>query len=155
MPKVEKKDKKANPLLAGEGVATKAKATEKVEVKTEISEDKVEDKKVIDTPKKEEKPVAKVSNNAEMGLKSDIEMTRIALSKEPQVNFMIPLSDGEKVGATHDCFINGYKVTVPKGRMCIIPQSIANLLAETYRVQAEAGSEFRLDFNDDVHEKLS
>lgn len=154
MPKVEKKDKKANPLLAGEGVATKAKAPEKI-VNTEISEDKVAEKEVIETPKKEEKTAPRVSTNAEMGLKSDIEMTRIALSKETQVNFMIPLADGEKAGATHDCFINGYKVTVPKGRMCIIPQSIANLLAETYRVQAEAGSEFRLDFNDDAHDRLS
>ena len=76
---------------------------------------------------------------------SDIRETKKTLDAEPKVHFMIPLAEGEKPGATHDCFINGYKVSVTKGTMVQIPQSVANLLAEHYKVNMEAGAQYRVD----------
>lgn len=101
------------------------------------------------TPKEEPKL------NADDALLSDIELTKKILDKEEKVHFMIPLAEGEKPGANHDCFINGAKFTIKKGIMTTVPQSIANLLAEHYRVGMEAGSSFRLDMNADKQDRLS
>lgn len=77
--------------------------------------------------------------------KSDIQRTKAILDAEPKVRFLVPLAEGEKAGATHDCFINGYKYTVKKGVMMDIPSSIAELLANHYKIISEAGQEYRID----------
>lgn len=150
MPKVTKA-KKANPLLDSE-VKTKAKDVENEVDNTEIETSEAPVKKEIPVePLKE----AMSEKNIAKSMGSDIEMTRKALAKEEQVTFMIPLADGEKVGAVHDVWINGFKVSVPKGRMSVLPRSIVNLLSESYRVAAESGSEFRLDLDDDKYKHLN
>lgn len=78
---------------------------------------------------------------------SDAQATKKILDSEEQVHFMVPLSEGEKAGAVHDCFINGYKYSVPKGTMTIVPQSIASLLANYYKVNMEAGADSRVDLS--------
>lgn len=150
MPKVTKA-KKANPLLDSE-VKTKAKDVENEVDNTEIETSEAPVKKEIPVePLKE----AMSEKNIAKSMGSDIEMTRKALAKEEQVTFMIPLADGEKVGTVHDVWINGFKVSVPKGRMAVLPRSIVNLLSESYRVAAESGAEFRLDLDDDKYKHLN
>jgi len=150
MPKVTKA-KKANPLLDSE---VKTKATD-VENEVDNTENETSPAPVV-----KEKPVepfkeAVSEKNIAKSMSSDIENTRKALAKEEQVTFMIPLADGEKVGAVHDCWINGFKVSVPKGRMAVLPKSIVHLLSESYNVVAESGAEFRLDLDDDKYKHLN
>lgn len=130
--------KVANPLLGGEE-------------ETSTSEETVETPKV-ETPKKVSTPVAPVNTDA--GLLSDANATKNKLDREPKVMFLVPLAEGEKKGAVHDCFINGYQYTVKKGIMSQVPQSIANLLAEHYKIGMETGAEFLLDSDDKKLEAL-
>lgn len=78
-------------------------------------------------------------------LASDIEMTRKKLESQEKVMFLVPLAEGEKAGAVHEVFINGYKTTIKKGIMTKVPISVANMLAESYRINMEAGAESRID----------
>ena len=148
MPKVTKK---ANPLLDKEEVKTKA-----VEIENEVdnTENDVSPEPVKEKPVEPLKQVVSETNIAK-SMSSDIEVTRKNLAKEEQVTFMIPLAEGEKAGAVHEVWINGFKVSVPKGRMAILPKSIVHLLSESYRVAAESGSEFRLDLDDDKYKHLN
>lgn len=150
MPKVTKTTKKASPLLDEETVPVETTETEAVENTDETIDTPVEK---VASPKKEVTGSAKVNIQAEM--KSDIEKTRLALANDEQVNFMIPLAQGEKAGAFEDIWINGYHVRVPKGRMSILPKAIVDILANKYSVEAEAGQEFRLDLNPEKHDKVS
>lgn len=152
MPKVTKK---SNPLLDNEEKKTKASEVESDKVENEIETDETEDEAPVKEPVKVKAPAPVSDKDIARSMKSDIELTREALSKEEQVNFMIPLSEGEKAGATHEVFINGYKIIVPKGRMAILPKSVVNLLSESYRVAAEVGAEFRLDLDDDKYKNLN
>lgn len=86
---------------------------------------------------------------------TDIEITKKELDSQEQIHFMVPLMEGEKVGAVHECFINGYRVAVPKGVMTTVPKSIALLLAETYNIGTTAGSEFRVDSDEKKQDALS
>jgi hypothetical protein len=100
-------------------------------------------------------PAEKPKLNADDALLSDIELTKKILDKEEKVHFMIPLTEGEKPGAVHECAINGAKYIVKKGIMTMVPQSIANLLAEHYKVGMEAGASFRLDMNAEKQDRLA
>lgn len=86
---------------------------------------------------------------------TDIEMTKKKLESQEQIHFMVPLSEGEKAGAVHECFINGYKISVPKGVMTKIPLAVAELLANTYKVGMTAGAEFRVDSDSKKQDALS
>lgn len=150
MPKVTKA-KKANPLLDSE---VKTKATD-VENEVDNTENDTSPAPVVkEKPVEPLKEVVSESNIAK-SMSSDIEITRKNLAKEEQVTFMIPLAEGEKVGAVHDVWINGFKISVPKGRMAVLPRSVVNKLSESYRVAAESGSEFRLDLDDDKYKHLN
>lgn len=122
----------------------------------EVEEDDAEEE--APAPKKAKAasaPVPAEKVNVVSALASDIAVTKAKIDKEPKVHFMIPLAEGEKAGAVHDCFINGHKVTVKKGVMTKVPKSIADLLANHYKVTAEAGSDFRLDLNERKQDALS
>ena len=90
-------------------------------------------------------PVAKRRDSSEKQLLSDIELTKRKLEAEDKVMFMVPLAVGEKVGAVHDCFVNGYHYPVKKGVMTKVPESIAIMLGIHYQIESEAGSGFRID----------
>lgn len=77
------------------------------------------------------------------------------LWSQPLVNFLIPLSFGEKRGAYETVTMNGYRLNIMKGVMVEIPKDVANLLAESYQLTAEAGQDFLLDRNETVKEMLN
>lgn len=126
--------KKSNPL------ADDVQEAPVVEESTDVEES---------APVEKVAKVAKsVEKTADQEFLSDIKLTERTLAKEEKVHFMIPLAEGEKAGAVHEVFINGYKYPVPKGKMVIIPVSIVNKLSEHYKVGLEAGLEFRIDQDD-------
>lgn len=134
----ETKSKTKNPLLEEE---TNIVETESEEVVTET-------------------PVAKVAKpkqpvDVAQEFKSDVQTAKKNLDAEAQVSIMIPLAQGEKQGATHDCYINGYKVTVKKGAMVTVPQSIANLIAQHYEIEMNLGSDFLVEGDQDKANALS
>jgi len=178
MPKVTKKSaksskdeaKKKNPILDDEeDTADEAEeTTENADDETtdeEVSEDEADDVE-DDEDIEEEKPKAKAKAkspakstqpiyNADQGLKSDIAHTKAILDAEEKVRFYVPLFEGEKAGSIHQCFINGYMFPVKKGVMTEVPITIATLLADHYKITAEAGANFRLDLNEKKSEALS
>ncbi len=178
MPKVEKKVakkpvKKASPLLDEEQDTTETESTVETQDNEENGEENGEETHAVARPKdgtilqdpsipvvetKEsfpaDKDVAPERLNASSGLKSDIEVTRKNLAKEPTVHLMIPLN-GEKAGSFEDVWINGFHTRVPKGVMSIVPQSIAELINNKYNIEQTVGAEFRLDLNPDKHDRVS
>lgn len=78
------------------------------------------------------------------------------LQKQPKVAFMIPRDPMEADGLAYETVqINGHRMEIKKGVMVTIPRQVAEILAEKYRVQLEAGAEKRLDRSEDVMDKLS
>lgn len=67
------------------------------------------------------------------------------LAKQPTVQFLIPLSIGEKRGAIETWQANGYRLNILKGVLVEIPQQVAESLAESYQLTAEAGQEYSVD----------
>lgn len=145
MAKPTKVTKKINPLLADEKPAKKVVAPVVESNDEEQEEEEEEEADEVVTPKKVAASKAPVKENADNSLLSDIKITENKLNKEPKVMFMVPLAEGEKKGAVHECFINGFRYAVPKGVMTQIPESIASLLAEHYKIGMEAGADFRID----------
>jgi len=165
MPKVTKTTKapkKASPLLEEDVDTTAAADTGSEDTGAENEADNTEETGADEVEVKPKKAVSKEtpatgstssSENVAAALKSDIEVTRIALSKEPTVHLMIPLN-GEKQGSFEDIFINGYHMKVPKGVMSIVPMSVAELVNNKYNVETTVGQEFRLDLNPTKHDAL-
>jgi len=126
---MSKKDIKSNPLLNDESQAEpEAKATE---------------------APKEVKAEPETPTSADV-----VAQTKALLDKQPKVNFMIPLSPGEQPGAYETVQINGYRLVIRKNEMVEIPQAVAQLLAEKYRINLTAGEEARVDRASDVTEAL-
>lgn len=104
---------------------------------------------VVDETTGAEAPVSTTVKEKKVDIKkelaSDIEMTKKKLEAQEKVMFLVPLAEGEKAGAVHEVFINGYKTTITKGVMTKVPISVANMLAESYRINMEAGAESRID----------
>lgn len=63
--------------------------------------------------------------------------TKEILSKEPKVRMMIPLDPGEKAGAYRTVSINGYRFDIRKNTMVDLPESVAALLADAYRITSD------------------
>lgn len=72
----------------------------------------------------------------------------------PQTQFMIPLQPGEKMGATETVSLNGYRLNVRKNTMVTIPVPMAQMIAEKYQVEMEAGSHMLFDRDDEHAEAL-
>jgi len=138
----KKETKKKNPLMAGEEEAQKEGKTPR----EDIEESKDPADKEINVSRPIEKKVVRTDTSLQ-DLRSDIAKTKAAIEVDEKVMFMIPLADGEKAGMVHECWVNGYKYTVKKGIMQKIPITIANMLAETYRISSEAGNANRLDLH--------
>lgn len=142
------KSKIKNPLLADN-------EDEQINEETDLSQSDIDTEEEV-----VEKPKAKVIDkaptvNASDGLNSDIRATKQKLDSEAKVRFFVPLFEGEKVGSVHDCFINGYKYSVKKGVMTDIPETIATLLADHYKITEEAGKDYRVDENDKKQDALA
>jgi len=110
------------------------------------------EKKVVEPPKSVPLPVTptKVVSGKDI-----IAETKAILEKSPHINFLIPLVEGEAPGAFEEPQINGFKMKVPKGIMVNIPLPIANLLAEKYRINMEAGKDKRIDRSSEVSDALN
>ncbi len=78
-------------------------------------------------------------------LDTQIELTRKHLASQPKESFYIPLVGDEQEGEYESVQINGYTLQVQKGVMVKIPQQVAEMLANKYKVRMEAGREKRLD----------
>lgn len=72
-----------------------------------------------------------------LGLEGKALATKIKLAGEPKVRMMIPFDPGEKAGAYRTVVINGYRFDVKKNTMVDLPQSVAALLANSYRITSE------------------
>ena len=73
----------------------------------------------------------------------------------PKTMFMVPLADGEKSGAMETASINGYRINIKKGTMVEIPVAFAQIIAEKYKVEMEAGSHMLLDRDEETISALS
>lgn len=67
------------------------------------------------------------------------------LDAQPKVRFLIPLGIGERKGAIETVQMNGYRLNILKGVLVDLPEQVAELLAESYQLTAEAGSDFLAD----------
>ena len=109
------------------------------------------------TVKKEVEPVkaGATAHEVKKSLDSDIEKIKKSLASQPQVQFIIPLAMGEKPGAAEVVAINGYRLTVKKGTIVTVPQQIADILAEHYRIESGADQPKRLDTNPEAQQALT
>ena len=85
--------------------------------------------------------------------KDIVAQTKYILDNSEHVNFIVPLLEGE-IGV-EEVTINGYKLTIKKNVMVSIPVQVANIIAEKYRINMEAGADKRIDRKADVSEALS
>lgn len=120
----------------------------------EETTDTVETNDIKEAPVKKDVK-AKAPMNTEEGLRSDIKATKEALEKQEMFHFMIPLAQGEKKGQVHDCFVNGYHYPVTKGIMVIVPETIRDLLEQSYQMTSELGEDSRIDLDDEKMNALS
>lgn len=109
---------------------------------------KAKAKEVRPLTAEEQKAIDKLPVN----VKKIAEDTKAILDKRPKVMIMLPLEPGEKEGAYDSAQINGHRYQVRKGEMVALPDCVAELFAEKYRIKMNAGKEKRLD---DVPEELS
>lgn len=147
---------KRNALLEDDEEITPKKNSLEKAVEDELEEEEAEEATgAKKTPVAKPAKVAPIKENADMALMSDIKKAQKSLESEEQVKFLVPLSEGEKPGSVHECFVNGYKYTVQKGVMTTVPMSIANLLADHYKITQDVGSKYRVDLNQEKASALS
>jgi len=127
---------------------TKAKQPKKASAK---ETKKAPAKEVQKQPKKASATSAEVAAEA----KSDALTMKEILEREEKVSFYIPLEAGEKAGAFETVTINGYRMEVKKGVMQELPKSVVAILAEHYKVAAEAGKQMLIENDDKKLEALS
>lgn len=93
------------------------------------------------TPPAEE-PTPEVPATPSPGPIGGAEKQKAYFESQPKVAFIIPLADGESPDSYEYVNINGYEMKIKKGVMVTIPKGVAKLLAESYRMTAEAGQAF-------------
>ena len=91
----------------------------------------------------------------EEAVKSDVQIMKEALDKQPKVSFMIPLSEGENEGAYETVCLNGYSMKIKKGEMVELPKQVAEILADSYKIQMTAGSDKLISRSKEAEEALS
>ena len=169
MAKNAKKEKEKDALLDDEEETAKA-GSESVE-EGEKSEAEAESKEEAESedfdPSPKKKPAKKEKAEADeasddLGPKPDpkdygavVAYTKKKLNAGPMVRFFIPVSPGEQPGATEMVQINGYKLTIKKGVMVTIPEAMANVLAQHFNIEMNAGADMRSDRKQDIADALS
>jgi hypothetical protein len=119
------------------------KTPEQEQQDTEIREEGVQ---TPVTPVQASGPVG--NSKSQQDYQRRIAETKAILAKEQKTMFIIPLVPPEKEGAYEIVNINGYQLTIKKGVMVEIPISIANILADHYRISMSAGSDKLLSRNE-------
>ena len=120
---------------------------------TELAEDSVEEStsSEVEVAKEVKAPVFLTD------AQKQAEIERIgyeAVKNSPLAPTMVPLDPGEKPGAVQPVSINGYAVTIKKGVMVMVPQPIADAIAEKFHVEATAGEAMRVDRNEKTEDAL-
>lgn len=60
--------------------------------------------------------------------------TKALLDKQPKVKMFVPLENGEPAGTILPVNINGHRYNVPKGQTVDVPQTVAEVIAESLRL---------------------
>lgn len=127
--------------------------------------------RIAQAPKEEVKKVKtltppadpKEEKKTEEQWKTKAQRMRAKLDAQPKIRFMIPIEGEEKPGVVREVMVkgrkeyvhvsgaietvtlNGCKTIIPKGKFIEIPQQVADVLSESYRLTQEAGKEFLVD----------
>ncbi len=72
--------------------------------------------------------------NVVKAVKSKAQQMKEILENQKQVMVMIPLEKGEPSNAKQSFCINGYNISYPKGTMVAVPEQIAEMIAERYKI---------------------
>lgn len=169
--------KKANPALEDENELNEEETTE-TDTDTDEVEEEVEEVKPVKAPAKgakagtkapakaqaeetdtdEDKPLIerevpkrRTQSSIEAEISKDQKTVKEALAKQPKVRIFLPLGIGEKKGspsAFESVTINGYRMVLPKGEYCTVPQGVADIIEAHYNMSpenTEMGEAFRLD----------
>lgn len=152
--KIEEEAK--NPLLNDEEEELESGDVDNSTPEEEAKNPVISHKKEInvETPKAG-LPMGAERFNAQNALQSDALNMKGVLDRQRKVTFLIPLAEGEKAGSFEEVFINGYRMTIAKGSMVEIPEQVAHMLAEKYRIQLEAGKDMRIDRSENTQSALS
>lgn len=78
--------------------------------------------------------------NIKKRLLSKAEQMKENLEAQPKVSVLIPLEKGEKKGAVQPFNLNGYRFTVPKGVMTMVPQQVAEMIRDRFNIELEVRS---------------
>ena len=113
--------------------------------------------KVENTPEpvKPSEPEKATSSVIEASMERNMKSMKEHLDSQPKVSFYVPLGDNEREGDYETVQLNGYTVQVKKGVQVQLPQQIAEVLMNKYKVNTEAGRDMRLDRDSDVTNSLS
>ncbi len=106
-------------------------------------------------PKEEPEKKAVTSAGLEKKALNEQQAMKEYLDSQPKTTFHIPLEDGESEGSYASVQINGYTYQIRKGELVNIPLPVAELLANKYKVQMEAGKDMLLNRKSDVAEALN
>ena len=78
------------------------------------------------------------------------------LDAQTKVRVLVPLESGEKLGEFLPVNINGYRLNVPKGVYVDVPQTVADIIAESFNVyEQNSASAMRADRSDEVSSALN
>ena len=80
-------------------------------------------------------------SNIQQKIKTKAEQMKAYLDSQPRVSILIPLEKGEKRGAIQPFCINGYRFTVPKGKMTQVPEQVAQMISERFDVELDVRSQ--------------
>jgi hypothetical protein len=77
----------------------------------------------------------KEATNLKNTIQTSAEIAKAHLDAQTKVRIMIPLDIGERIGTKHPVTINGYRMWFPKGEMIDVPEDVATLISERFRIQ--------------------
>lgn len=76
------------------------------------------------------------------------------LEKQPKAGYAIPLDIGERIGAYLTVTMNGYRLSIMKGRVVQLPQPVIDLLSESFAQTQAAGADLLLDRSEEIASRL-
>lgn len=138
------------------------------EIQPEITEEMAGVSPEESTPEVEETPVEETTsrNNlrklnkkesvGDVQYMNEVAKAKAILDEQPKIRMMIPLAIGEKKGkAFLDVGFNGYFMQLPKGVYLDLPESIANIVSESFQQTEAAGEDFKIDGDKRLETALS
>lgn len=137
------------PNTDDDGIPENDEQVEEVPERTleEVEEEEkaIERKKVSEVIRK----ATKEAKDAKKGI-DQAQLTKDILAVKKHISFLVPIADGESQNAAETVQINGYRLTIKKGVMVVVPEAVALILAEKYRIGMTAGAKNRIDRDDET-----